>query len=57
MEFCMWANLPRYVGQHTPMRGKLAPVYLPYKSRNFVKENMSVLYVFLGRNMSRNAGV
>ena len=55
MEFCMWANLARHVGQLTPMRGKVAHVYLPYKSRNFVKI-MGVLYAFLGRNMSRKAG-
>ena len=54
MEFCMWANLPRHVGQLTPMRGKLAHVHLPYKSHNFVKI-MGVLYIFLGRNMSRKA--
>ena len=47
MEFSMWANLhvPRHVGQLTPMRGKLAHVYLPYKSHNFVNF-MGVLYVF-----------
>ena len=37
MEVCMWVNLPRHVGQLTPTRGKLADVYLPYKSCNFVK--------------------
>ena len=39
MEFCMWTNLPRHEGQLTPMRGKLAHVYMypPYKSLNFVK--------------------
>ena len=50
MEFCMWANLPRHVGQLNPMRGELAHVYLPYNSRNFV-----TLMFFLGRNMSRKA--
>ena len=49
MEFFMWANLPRYVGQLTPMRGKLVRVYLPHKSRNSVKI-MGVLYALLGRN-------
>ena len=54
MKFCMWDNLPRHVDQLTPMRGKLAHVYLHYKNRNFVKL-MVVLYIFLGRNMSRKA--
>ena len=52
----MWANLPRHVGKLTPMQDKLAHVYLPYKSHNIVKI-MGVLYVFLGRNMSRKAEV
>ena len=38
------------------VRGKLTYVYLPYKSRNVVK-NMDVLYGFLGRNISRKAEV
>ena len=46
MELCIWANLPRHVGQLTLMRGKLAHVYLPYKSRHVVK-NMGDLYMFL----------
>ena len=37
MEYCNWANLPRLVGQLTRMWGKLAHVYLPYKSRHIVK--------------------
>ena len=56
VEFCVWANLLRHVCQLTPMRGKLAHVYLSYKSRNFVKI-VGILYVYLGRNMSRNAEV
>ena len=56
VEFCNWANLPRHVGQLTPMWDKLAYVYLPYKSRHIVK-TMGVLYDFPGKNMSRKAGV
>ena len=44
MKFCMWANLPRHVDRLTPVRGKLAHVYLPYKSSNFVK--LMVVYIF-----------
>ena len=46
MKFCMWANLPRHVGQLIPMRGKLAHIYRPYKCCNFVKI-MGVYMFFL----------
>ena len=36
--------------------GQLVQVYLPYKNRNFVKL-LVVLYIFLSRNMSRQAEV
>ena len=47
----MWANLPRHVDQLTPTRGKLAHVYLPFKSHNFVKR-MGFYMFFLAETLA-----
>ena len=46
----MWANLPRHVGQRTPMRGKLAHVYLPFKSRIFYETHGYFIYFTLQKH-------